>query len=74
MEWMTRDERALLELLAAVDDGATDALLVASGFGRDVIVGLLRRGLVTSQLAVGEPVACVGITQGGQRALAERQG
>jgi hypothetical protein len=46
---MTKDERALLELLAAVDDGATDDLLIASGFTLDMMVGLVRRGLVTAE-------------------------
>ena len=73
---MTADERALLELLAAVDDGATDALLIASGFALDMMAGLVRRGFVTAHpertLAAGKPVERLQIADAGRRALAER--
>jgi hypothetical protein len=72
---MTADERRLLELLAASLNGATDALLIASGFKLDLMVGLVRRGFATAQpertFAAGKPVDCtrVKITEVGRRAL-----
>jgi hypothetical protein len=70
---MTKDEHALLELLAAVDDGATDALLIASGFALDMMVSLRRRGLVTAtaeHTASSKPVERLQIADAGWRALA----
>ena len=71
---MTKDERRLLELLAGSEDGATDALLQAHGFTLDLMVGLVRRGLVTAQservFAAGKQVEAtrVRITDAGRQA------
>jgi len=72
---MTDDERHLLELLAASDDGATDALLVAHGFTAELVVGVVRVGLATTMaeqtFAAGRPVDVtrVRITGAGRPAL-----
>jgi hypothetical protein len=44
---VTRDERALLELLAASADGCTDALLRAHGFSLEVIINVVSTRLAT---------------------------
>jgi hypothetical protein len=68
-------ERRLLELLVASDDGITEALLLAHGFGLEVIVGVVRAGLAAAQaepiLAGGRAVdvSRVRITESGRRAL-----
>jgi len=72
---MTLDKRRLLELLAASDDGCTDALLTAHGFMVELVVGLVRAGLATSKaeqtFAAGRAidVTRVRITEAGRRAL-----
>jgi hypothetical protein len=77
---MTDDERRLLELLAASDDGCTEAILLAHGFALDLIDGIGGAGLAA---ATAEPRFVAGrwvevtqmrITEAGRRALAERQG
>jgi hypothetical protein len=76
---ITADDRRLLELLAAADDGATDALLLAKGFTVYQMVGLVRAGLATAEpehiFATGRPVEIsrVRITGAGRRALVERR-
>jgi hypothetical protein len=45
----TADERRLLELLGASDDGATDALLRAHGFTLEVIINIVSTGLATAK-------------------------
>jgi hypothetical protein len=45
----TADERRLLELLAASEDGATEALVAAHGFAAELVVGLVRAGLATAK-------------------------
>jgi hypothetical protein len=73
---MTDDERRLLELLAASDDGATDALLTAHGFKLDVLISIASAEFATvtheRTLAAGRPVESrrVRITDAGRRALA----
>ena len=44
---MTENEHRLLELLAASEDGATEALVLASDFTLDTMVGLVRARLMT---------------------------
>jgi hypothetical protein len=46
---MTADERRLLELLVAAEDGCTDALLFAHGFALEVIFNVVKAGLATAQ-------------------------
>jgi hypothetical protein len=77
---MTADERRLLELLAASDDGCTDALLRAHGFTLEVIIKVASTGLATAKAehtfaAAGRAIEVtrVRITDAGRRALAERQ-
>jgi hypothetical protein len=81
MERLTKDERRLLELLAASGDGCTEAFLQgAYGFMLDMMIGVVRAGLMTAMVervfAGGKPVHItrVRITDAGRQALAERQG
>jgi hypothetical protein len=77
---MTAAERRLLELLAHSPNGASEALLLARGFSREVIVDLLHARFVTTTpertFAAQRPVHItrLRITDAGRRALAERQG
>jgi len=74
----TTDERRLLEMLAASEDGATDALLLAQGFTLDLMVNLVHAGFVTAdseRIFAGRDaveVSRVRITDAGRRALAQR--
>jgi hypothetical protein len=77
VEPMTADERRLLELLAAADDGATDPLLRAHGFTLEVIINVVSTGLATAKAertfaAAGRAIEItrVWITDAGRRALA----
>jgi hypothetical protein len=73
---MTDDERRLLELLAASNDGATDAFLTAQGFKLDVLISIASVGFATvtpeRTPAAGTPVESrrVRITDAGRRAVA----
>jgi hypothetical protein len=73
---MTAGERRLLELLADRTNGASEALLLARGFSRKVILDLLHTGCLTTTpertFAAGKPVHItrVQITDAGRRALA----
>ena len=75
---MTADERRFLKLLTDSEDGCTTALLVAHGFGFDLMVAVVKAGLATATpertFAAGKPVEVtrVRITEAGRRALAER--
>jgi hypothetical protein len=55
---MADQERRLLELVAASDDGSTEALLLAHGFALEVIVGVVRTGLATAR---AEPILAGGL-------------
>jgi hypothetical protein len=77
---MKDDERRVLEMLAAADNGSTDALLLGYGFKLEMMLGMVGAGLVT---ASAERAAVAGhaveitrmrITEAGRQALAERQG
>jgi hypothetical protein len=75
------DERhLLLKLLATAENGCTANLLVALGFETDLVVGVVRAGLATSQTQPELVGGCaveatqVRITDAGRQALAERQG
>ena len=69
------DKRRLLELLAGSADGATDVLLAGCDFSPDLIVGMVRAGLVTATaertIAAGKPVEAsrVRITEAGRERL-----
>jgi hypothetical protein len=72
----TADERRLLELLAASDDGATDALLRAHGFTLEVIINIVSTGLATAKaertVAAADraiEVTRVRITEAGRQAI-----
>jgi len=74
---MTDDERRLLDLLSASDDGCTDALLRAHGFTLEVIINIVSTGLATAKAertfaAAGRAIELtrVRITDAGRRALA----
>ena len=75
---MTADERRLLELLVASDEGATDALLLAHRLKLDILISVVSAGLATATpervLADGKPVEVtrVRITEAGRQALAQR--
>jgi hypothetical protein len=79
-EPMTNEERRILELLAASDDGSTEALLLAHGFAPGLIESIEDAGLVMAQaertFAAGRALEFtrVRITDAGRRVLAERQG
>jgi hypothetical protein len=71
---MTANEGRLLELLAASEEGCTDALLFAHGLGLEVIFNVVKAGLATAQAerlhAASRPVEIVRITDRGRWALA----
>jgi alpha-D-ribose 1-methylphosphonate 5-triphosphate synthase subunit PhnI len=69
---MTADERWLLELLAAADDGYPDALLRAHGFATELVVGLVRAGLAAAKAGRAVDVTRVRITDARRRALADQ--
>jgi hypothetical protein len=70
------DRRRALEVLAASQDGATEAILLAHGITVPQVVELVRAGLATVHaervVAAGRAmeVACVRITDAGRWALA----
>ena len=71
---MNADER---RLLAASDDGCTEALLMAHGFGLELLDGIVIVGLATAQaertFAAGRAIKStrMRITAAGRRALAD---
>jgi hypothetical protein len=74
---LSQDRRRALQLLASTPRGTTEDLLVlAHGFSRDMVAGLVLAGLltvVTETLRIGGPavkVERVKITDDGRRALA----
>jgi hypothetical protein len=71
---MTADEGRLLELLAASEEGCTDALLFAHGLALGVIFNVVKAGLATAQAerlhAASPPVEILRITDRGRWALA----
>jgi hypothetical protein len=75
---MTDDGRRMLELLAASEDGCTDALLLAQGFTLQLMVCLVHAGFVTAdseRIFAGRgavEISRVRITEAGRRAQAER--
>jgi hypothetical protein len=73
---LSQDRRRALQLLASTPRGTTEELLVlAHGFSRDTVAGLVLAGLltvVTETLRVGGPavkIERVKITDDGHRAL-----
>jgi hypothetical protein len=72
---MTDDERRLLTLLVASDDGCTEAILMAHGFALELIDGIVSAGLATATaehtFAAGRAIEFtrVRITDAGRRAL-----
>jgi hypothetical protein len=73
---LSQDRRRALQLLASTPRGTTEDLLVlAHGFSRDMVAGLVLAGLltvVTETLRIGGPtvkVERVRITDDGRRAL-----
>jgi hypothetical protein len=77
---VTADDRRLLELLAASEDGCTDDLLLAHGFKLDVLISIVSAEFATATpertIASGRPVKTtrVRITEAGRRTLADREG
>jgi hypothetical protein len=75
---MTDDERWLLELLAASDDGCTEAILLAHGIELELIDGIVSAGLATATaertFAAGRAIEFtrVRITDAGRGALVDR--
>jgi hypothetical protein len=67
--------RRLPELLASSPDGCTEPLLLANGFSADLLIELVRAGLVSAQaecMMAGDKqveVARVRITETGRQAL-----
>jgi hypothetical protein len=72
---MTADEHRMLALLAASDDGCTEAILLAHGLALELIDGIVSAGLATAQaertFAAGRAIEFtrVRITEAGRRAL-----
>ncbi len=72
---MTRDQRRALRLLADVPRGIAESLMLAHGFSRELIAGLVLAGLVTvvtDTVRIGGEtinVELVMITDAGRRAL-----
>jgi hypothetical protein len=70
--------RRALELLAASPDGCTEALLLANGFAVELLLDLVRAGLVSVEpermMAGGRQieVARVKITEAGRKVLQPR--
>jgi hypothetical protein len=75
---MTDETRRLLELLAASDDGCTEAILLAHGIAAELIDGIVSAGLATATaertFAAGRAIEFtrVRITEAGRQALSER--
>jgi hypothetical protein len=71
---MIADERRLLELIAAAEEGCTEALLLGHGFAFETMFNVVKAGLATAQAerlhAAGQPVEIMRITDSGRRALA----
>jgi hypothetical protein len=73
---MTADERRVLELLAHDQHGATEAAMLAHGFRREMLAGLVLAGLatvVTDTMRAGAATTKVEryqITEDGRAALA----
>ena len=74
---MNADERRLLKLLAASDDGCTEAFLMAHGFGLELIDGIVIVGRATTKVehtfAAGRAIKFtrMRITEAGRQALAD---
>jgi hypothetical protein len=77
---MTDETRRMLELLAASNDGCTEAILMAHGFALEFLDGIVSAGLATATaehtFAAGRAIEFtrVRITEAGRRALAARAG
>ena len=73
------DQRRALELLAASNDGATEAIMAAHGFTVEQLVELVRSGLasaIAERVVAGKramQVTRVRITDVGRRVLAGQQ-
>ncbi len=72
---LDRKTRDALELLTAASPGCPEPLLLAHGLTRELLAGLVRRGLATAQTeslvagARGVEIVCLKITEAGRRAL-----
>jgi len=73
---LTTDQRSALQILAGCPQGVTeDVIVLAHGFDRDMLAGLVRAGLATAWYemvrAGGKKVEVVrvGITDAGRQAL-----
>ena len=76
---MNADEHRLLELLAASDDGCSEALLMAHGFALELIDGVIIVGLATAKaeraFTAGRAIESnqIRITGAGRKVLADRR-
>ena len=76
---MTADERRMLELLAASDDGCTEAILLAHGFALNLIDSFVSAGFATATaertFAAGRAIEFtrLRITDAGRQKLTERR-
>jgi hypothetical protein len=67
------EQRCALALLASDEHGATEALMLALGFRREMLAGLVLAGLVTETVRVGGATMRVEryrITDDGRKAIA----
>jgi hypothetical protein len=75
---MNADEHRLLKLLAASEDGCSEAVLMAHGFGLELLDGVVIVGLATAKaehtIAAGRAVKStrMRITEAGRQVLADR--
>jgi hypothetical protein len=66
------EQRLALQLLAGTPFGATKAAMLLNGFKRQMLVSLIRAGLVTTHREVkagGQTIGRIRITEAGRRAL-----
>jgi hypothetical protein len=66
------EQRRVLQLLASIPFGATDAAISANGISRLTLARLIRAGLATAEREIkagGQTIGRVRITEAGRRAL-----
>ncbi len=66
-------QRWALQLLAGIPFGVTESALFLNGFGRSMVMGLIRAGLATTERddlkAGSQSIGRIRITEAGRRAL-----
>jgi hypothetical protein len=70
--YLSAEQRRALQLLANIPFGVNDTAMFVNGFTREIIGGLVRGGLATTErenLKAGLSIGRVRITEAGRRAL-----